>query len=183
MNQSEAINFIKTITVAVQAKVNRKRKNALSPLVNDAFDSSAAINQKKIIYGEPLDTQDKVVKTAFADFILYVIKVRVPWQIKNLISNIGNRKWQQDFSQNVAWKINRAQVRARVRLNTVLGNGESYCQYCQRIQLAWRHYSPTSCCLSPRVILPHPRSVQCGHVAIATTSPRLPSWAHAFQNL
>jgi len=78
MNQSEAINFIKTITVAVQAKVNRKRKNALSPLVNDAFDSSAAINQKKIIYGEPLDTQDKVVKTAFADFILYVIKVRVP---------------------------------------------------------------------------------------------------------
>ena len=67
MNQSEASNFIKTITVAIQAKVNRKRKHALSPLVNDAFDSSAAINQKKIICGDPLDTQDKVVKTAFLD--------------------------------------------------------------------------------------------------------------------
>ena len=78
MNQNEALNFIKTVTVAIQAKVNRKRTLALSPIINEAFDPAAAINQKKIIYGEPLDTQDKVIKTAFADFMLYVIKVLLP---------------------------------------------------------------------------------------------------------
>ena len=85
MNQNEAQNFIKTVTVAIQAKIHRKRSHALSPLVNADFDSAAAINQKKIICGEPLDTQDKVVKTAFADFILYVIKVKVLFEKSGFI--------------------------------------------------------------------------------------------------
>ena len=75
MNQFEAIQFIKSTTFSVQAKLNRKRKNALFPKENDLFDAAAAINQKSLVQVANALDQDKQAKMAFNELFQYVIKV------------------------------------------------------------------------------------------------------------
>ena len=76
MNQLEAIQFIKSTTCTVQAKLNRKRKNALFPKENDLFDAAAAINQKALVPITSVLEQDKQAKLAFNSLFQYVIKVK-----------------------------------------------------------------------------------------------------------
>ena len=86
MNQLEALQFVKTATITVQAKINRKRELATSPLENDLFDAAAAINQKGLTKVTTLQDQDKHAKSAFDNLINYVIKVFTRYQ---LILNFG----------------------------------------------------------------------------------------------
>ena len=75
MNHLEALHFIKNTTISVQAKINRKRQQANSPLENDLFDAAAAINQKSVTQLASIEDQDKQAKLAFDDLLQYVIKV------------------------------------------------------------------------------------------------------------
>ena len=78
MNQKEANNFIKTISVEVQAKINRKRSLATKPLKNERFDASAAINQPQLtLLHDDLALQDGICKHVFDDVMQYIIKVSI----------------------------------------------------------------------------------------------------------
>ena len=75
MNNSQATQFIKTLTADIQSKLSRKRSNAVLPLRDADFDAAAAINQFQPTGKFDKNDQDKACKQAFDVVIQYIIKV------------------------------------------------------------------------------------------------------------
>ena len=77
MNQKEVQNFVKNVSVSLQANLNRKRTLAPKPLQNEKFDAAAAINQPQMIAQDALSRQDSKCKLAFDNIMQYIIRVSI----------------------------------------------------------------------------------------------------------